>query len=63
MCSIGLSLSDAIDKLISDGKISKQLANSIMSNFDRVMVKCLQENVNTTLTLKVCPLPILMRGV
>lgn len=53
--SIGLSLADSIDTLISKGKITQQVAYSVMLQFDRIMAQSLQEKVKTTLTMKVCP--------
>lgn len=35
--TVGGALADALDILISDGKIEPQLANSILNNFDRII--------------------------
>ncbi|RPA79138.1 transcription initiation factor IIA small subunit [Ascobolus immersus RN42] len=50
--SIGAALTDALDTLISDHRISPQLAMKILNNFDRVIAEVLSKNVDATLTFK-----------
>jgi hypothetical protein len=52
--SIGMALTDALDDLISEGRIAPQLAMKILSNFDRSITDTLAERVKTNLTFKVC---------
>lgn len=40
--TIGSALADALDTLISDGKIQPQLAMRILSNFDRIISESLK---------------------
>lgn len=48
-----MALTDALDDLISEGRIAPQLAMKILSNFDRSITDTLAERVKTTLTFKV----------
>ncbi|EEB07093.2 transcription factor TFIIA complex small subunit [Schizosaccharomyces japonicus yFS275] len=50
--SIGISLTDALDDLISQGKISPQLAMKVLFNFDKSMTEALSEKVKARLTFK-----------
>lgn len=42
--TIGVTLADALDTLISDEKIQPQLANRILNNFDRIIAENLKMN-------------------
>ncbi|RPB05951.1 transcription initiation factor iia small chain [Choiromyces venosus 120613-1] len=50
--SIGTALTDALDDLISEGRIAPQLAMKILSNFDRGITEILADKVNANLTFK-----------
>lgn len=50
--SIGATLTDALDDLISEGRIAPQLAMKILSNFDRHVSDVLAEKVKANLTFK-----------
>jgi hypothetical protein len=49
-----MSLTDALDDLISEGRIAPQLAMKILSNFDRTITEVLADKVKANLTFKVC---------
>ena len=51
--SIGVALTDALDDLISDGRIAPQLAMKILSNFDRSITEVLSSHVKSKLQFKV----------
>ena len=51
---IGMALTDALDDLISEGRIAPQLAMKILNNFDRHVTEVLSEKVKANLTFKVC---------
>ncbi|KAK6203517.1 transcription initiation factor IIA small chain [Scheffersomyces amazonensis] len=44
--TVGVTLADALDTLISDEKIQPQLANTILSNFDRIIADNLKLDAN-----------------
>lgn len=48
-----MALTDALDDLISEGRIAPQLAMKILSNFDRSITEVLAEKVKANLTFKV----------
>ncbi|KAK6515657.1 Transcription initiation factor IIA small chain (TFIIA 13.5 kDa subunit) [Arthrobotrys conoides] len=50
--SIGVALTDALDDLISDGRIAPQLAMKILSNFDRSVTDILAQQVTAKLSFK-----------
>ncbi|KAJ9149052.1 hypothetical protein NKR23_g4572 [Pleurostoma richardsiae] len=50
--SIGLTLTDTLDDLISEHRIDPQLAMKILANFDRAIAETLQEKVKARLTFK-----------
>ncbi|KAL0634375.1 Transcription initiation factor IIA subunit 2 [Maublancomyces gigas] len=50
--SIGMALTDALDDLISEGRIAPQLAMKILSNFDRSITEVLADRVKANLTFK-----------
>jgi hypothetical protein len=52
---IGVALIDALDGLISEGRITPQLAIKIVNNFDKHVAVVLSEKVKANLTFKVCP--------
>ncbi|KAA8897804.1 transcription initiation factor IIA, gamma subunit-domain-containing protein [Sphaerosporella brunnea] len=47
-----MALTDALDDLISEGRIAPQLAMKILSNFDRHVTEVLAEKVKANLTFK-----------
>lgn len=51
--SIGVALTDALDDLISEGRIAPQLAMKILSNFDRSITDILAQQVSAKLSFKV----------
>jgi transcription initiation factor TFIIA small subunit len=51
--SIGITLTDTLDDLISEHRIDPQLAMKILANFDRAIAEALQEKVKSRLTFKV----------
>lgn len=51
--SIGATLTDTLDDLITDTRIDPQLAMKILANFDRAIADVLQEKVKARLTFKV----------
>lgn len=53
LCSIGMALTDALDDLISEGRIAPQLAMKILNNFDKHVTEVLSEKVKANLTFKV----------
>ncbi|TGZ83387.1 transcription initiation factor IIA, gamma subunit [Ascodesmis nigricans] len=50
--SIGMALTDALDDLISEGRIAPQLAMKILSNFDKHVMEVLDAKVRANLTFK-----------
>lgn len=50
--TLGTSLTDALDTLISDQRIQPQLAMRILANFDRIVSESLKENVKSKLSFK-----------
>lgn len=48
-----MALTDALDDLISEGRIAPQLAMKILSNFDRSITEVLADRVKANLTFKV----------
>ncbi|RPA86114.1 transcription initiation factor iia small chain [Ascobolus immersus RN42] len=52
LSSIGTALTDALDVLIGEGRISPQLAMKVLNNFDRVITETLSKNVDANLTFK-----------
>jgi transcription initiation factor TFIIA small subunit len=50
--SIGLALTDALDELISDGKVDPQLAMKVLSHFDRCITDTLSSGVKSRLSFK-----------
>ncbi|KAI5847448.1 transcription initiation factor-like protein IIA gamma chain [Tricharina praecox] len=50
--SIGMALTDALDDLISEGRIAPQLAMKILTNFDRHVTDVLADKVKANLTFK-----------
>ncbi|KAG0134293.1 transcription initiation factor IIA, gamma subunit [Tuber indicum] len=50
--SIGTALTDALDDLISEGRIAPQLAMKILSNFDRGITEILADKVKANLSFK-----------
>lgn len=50
--TLGMSLTEALDRLISDQRIQPQLAMRILANFDRVVSENLKENAKTKLSFK-----------
>lgn len=51
--SIGTALTDALDVLITEGRIAPQLAIKILANFDKHVAEVLAEKVKANLTFKV----------
>lgn len=51
--SLGATLTDTLDDLITDHRIDPQLAMKILANFDRAIADVLQEKVKARLTFKV----------
>lgn len=51
--SIGATLTDTLDDLITDTRMDPQLAMKILANFDRAIADVLQEKVKSRLTFKV----------
>ncbi|PWW71779.1 transcription initiation factor IIA, gamma subunit [Tuber magnatum] len=49
---IGVSLMDALDDMISRGRMTPQLAMKILSNFDRGIAEVLASRVKATLSFK-----------
>lgn len=47
-----MSLTEALDALISDQRIQPQLAMRVLANFDRVVSDNLKENVKSKLSFK-----------
>ncbi|CCF59948.1 hypothetical protein KAFR_0I01670 [Kazachstania africana CBS 2517] len=50
--TIGNSLVDALDTLISEGRIEASLAMRVLETFDRVVAESLRENTQSKLTVK-----------
>lgn len=50
--TIGVSLMDALDTLISDGRIEAPLAMKVLETFDRVIAESLKDKANSKLTFK-----------
>ncbi|CAI4034703.1 hypothetical protein SMKI_11G1520 [Saccharomyces mikatae IFO 1815] len=50
--TIGNSLVDALDTLISDGRIEASLAMRVLETFDKVVAETLKENTQSKLTVK-----------
>ncbi|KAF7872796.1 uncharacterized protein EAF02_008867 [Botrytis sinoallii] len=50
--SIGMSLTDTLDDLISERRIEPQLAMKILANFDRSITEVLADKVKARLTFK-----------
>ena len=51
--SLGVTLTDALDDLISAERIDPQLAIKVLTQFDRIVAESLQEKVKARLTFKV----------
>lgn len=51
--SIGLTLTDTLDELISENRIDPQLAIKIIQTYDRAITEVLQEKVKARLQFKV----------
>jgi len=49
-----MALTDALDDLISEGRIAPQLAMKILNNFDKHVTEVLSDKVKANLTFKVC---------
>ncbi len=47
-----MALTDALDDLISEGRIAPQLAMKILSNFDKHVTEVLAQNVKANLQFK-----------
>jgi transcription initiation factor TFIIA small subunit len=58
--SIGQTLADTLDDLISSRRIEPQLAMKVMQNFDQNIANVLGEKVKARLSFKVCPLTTLL---
>lgn len=50
--TVGNSLVDALDTLISDGRIEASLAMRVLETFDRVVAETLRDNTQSKLTVK-----------
>lgn len=48
-----MALTDALDDLISEGRIAPQLAMKILSNFDRHVMEVLEAKVKANMSFKV----------
>jgi len=48
-----MALTDALDDLISEGRIDPQLAMKILANFDRSITEVLSDRVKANLSFKV----------
>ena len=51
--SVGRTLMDTLDELISERRIEPQLAMKILSHFDRSIAEVLQEKVKSRMSFKV----------
>lgn len=54
-----MALTDALDHLITDGRIAPQLAMKILGNFDRHVMEVLEAKVKSNMTFKVRFSPLL----
>lgn len=52
--SLGSTLTDVLDELISEHHLEPQLAMKILANFDRSIAEVLADKVKSRLTFKVC---------
>lgn len=52
--SIGLTLMDTLDELISTRRMEPQLAIKIMQNFDKALADVISEKVKARMSFKVC---------
>ncbi|KAF8470163.1 transcription initiation factor IIA, gamma subunit, helical domain-containing protein [Kalaharituber pfeilii] len=50
--SVGVTLTDALDDLIMQGRIDPQLAMKVLSNFDRSITEVLSDKVKASLSFK-----------
>lgn len=50
--TVGNSLVDALDTLISDGRIEASLAMRVLETFDRVVAETLRDSTQSKLTVK-----------
>jgi len=50
--SVGASMTDALDKFISDRKIEPQIAIKMLQHFDRVVAEVLNEKVKARMSFK-----------
>ncbi|KAK0715877.1 transcription initiation factor IIA, gamma subunit-domain-containing protein [Lasiosphaeris hirsuta] len=50
--SLGVTLTDALDDLISAERIDPQLAIKVLTQFDRIVAESLQDRVKARLTFK-----------
>lgn len=50
--TVGNSLVDALDTLISDGRIEASLAMRVLETFDRVVAETLKDNTQSKMTVK-----------
>lgn len=51
--SLGMTLTDTLDDLISEHTIDPQLAMKVLANFDRAIAETLNEKVKSRLNFKV----------
>ena len=52
--TLGVTLLDSLDELITARRIEPQLAMKILSNFDKCMTEVLADKVKSRLSFKVC---------
>lgn len=50
--SLGMTLTDTLDDLISEHSIDPQLAMKVLSNFDRAIAETLNDKIKSRLTFK-----------
>jgi len=55
--SVGASMTDALDKFISDRKIEPQIAIKMLQHFDRIVAEVLSEKVKARMSFKVLGIP------
>ena len=61
--SLGMTLTDTLDDLISEHSIDPQLAMKVLSNFDRAIAETLNDKIKSRLTFKVCVYRVTKRPV
>jgi len=53
MCTLGQSLSDALDEMVRGQELSEDLAHQVMTQYDKSICEALAQKIRTRATIKV----------